>query len=174
MKRRMGKKGTMLDIMMVSLVVLFFGIVMIMCLYIADQVFPQLTGYFGGGVGVEVINTVKQGFGTVDYIFMFVYFMLSMVPVLFAALVRHHPIFLILNIIIMIVLFFVFPVISNVMLEFWSTPEFAPYAFGGGGSYTFPIMTRLFQYLPLINMGISVIVMIAMFAKRGGAGGGLS
>jgi len=162
-----SKKGTVLDMFAISIVLLFFGIIAVVSIYVADQIFPELIGFFGTGAGVTVVKTVKQGYGTMDYIFMFLYFMLTLVPIIFASLVRHHPVFLILNILLLFIFFLVVPVFSNVMREFWQTEEFGIYAFGGGGSYTYPVMTRLFQYMPLISSAVSVIIMIAMFAKRG-------
>lgn len=170
-----GKKGTMLDVLLISIVLLVFGIVSILAVYIWDAVYTPITDMFtgaGNDTAIEVMDTVEAGFGVIDYIFLFVYFMLSMTPIIFAVFVNHHPIFIVLNIMIVIILFFVFPVLSNVMYEFWSQPPFAEYAFGGGGTVTFPIMTRIFQYLPLITSGFSVMLMVAMFAKRGGVGGG--
>jgi hypothetical protein len=64
-----------------------------------------------------------------------------------------------------IIFFFVIPPLSNVVKEFWEQPEFAQYAAGGSGFVTYNVMTRVFQYLPMISIGISIILMIAMFSK---------
>lgn len=167
---KIGNKGTILDMFAITIGLLVLAIVIITATYVWDQINPQLQTMFvnpTSNESIRVLKTTQQGFGTFDYIFMFLYFMLSLVPVIFAALVRHHPVFLILNIIILFIFFFIAPVFSNVMREFWSVSEFAVYAYGGAGTQTYPIMTRLFQYLPLISAGFSVILMIAMFAKRG-------
>jgi len=161
-----NSKGTVMDLMYLTLVFLVVGIMILVAMYAADQIFPELESTFGNGTASEVVHTSEQAFGTLDYIFLFVYFALCATPIFFAVLVRNHPIFFVVNLIVIVVFFLILPALSNVMYEFWSMDEFAVYAYGGGGTFTFPIMTRIFQYLPLITISISVILMIAMFSKR--------
>ena len=164
--KRIGKKGTTIDMFFIFIALMFFGMIILMSLYLADSIFPELIGFFGeSNEATTVIKTAKQGYAALDNIFLLLFFMLNMVPLVFAIFVRHHPIFLVINIFVLIAFMFVVPSLSNAMREFWMTPEFAQYAVGGGGSYTFNIMTRLFQYMPFISVGLSVLIMIAMFVK---------
>lgn len=163
---RLGKKGTMVDMFYLILVFMFFGIMAIISVYLKDQIFPEILGFVGeGGAPEDILNTAEQGYLMMDNLFMMLYFILSGVSIIFAALVRTHPAFFVLNLIMLFLLFLIAPAMSNVMREFWATPEFAPYAAGGGGSVNYTIMTRIFQYLPHITIGISVLLMLAQFSK---------
>ena len=164
--RKLGRKGTTIDMFFIFIALMFFGMIILTSLYLADQIFPELTDFFGeSSEATTVVKTAKQGYAALDNIFLLLFFMLNMVPLVFAVFVRHHPIFLVINIFVLIAFMFVVPSLSNAMRQFWMQPEFAQYALGGGGSYTFNIMTRLFQYMPVISVGLSVLIMIAMFVK---------
>jgi len=168
---RLGRKGSTMDIFYLMFVFLVLGIMMLVAVYLKDQVFPQFTAAFGTtSEATNIMNTTENAFNTMDNVFLFVYFMMSFTTIIFAALVRTHPVFFIVNVILMVILFIITPTFSNIMREFWAVTEFAPYAAGGTGSITFPVMTRIFQYLPIVVMGISIILMIASFAKRESVG----
>lgn len=160
-------KASMIDMFYVVIIILFLGIIIVVGVYLKDQIFPQLTEFFGAGDATDVVNTASQGYRTMDYIFLFLFFGMCSVPIILAMMVNVHPVFYVINIIVLIFFFLVVPQISNVMQQFWSQDEFAVYASGGSGSYTFSIMTRVFQYMPFITSGISLILMIVMFTKRG-------
>jgi hypothetical protein len=159
-------KGSVIDLFLIMIVILFLGVIIVIGVYLKDQIFPQLTDFFGAGEATAVVDTASQGYRSMDYIFLFLFFGLCSVPIILAMLVRINPVFFIINLIVIIFFFIVTPQISNVMQQLWSQDEFAVYASGGSGSYTFPIMTRIFQYLPFISCGISLILMIVMFVRR--------
>jgi len=100
-----------------------------------------------------------------DYLFLFLFFALYSVPIMFSFMVKGNPIFMVVNLLILVILFLITPTLSNVVREMWSSDEFSSYAYGGGGSYVFSIMTKIFQYLPLVTASLSAIIMVAMFAK---------
>jgi hypothetical protein len=159
--------GSMIDMFFVVIVILFLGIVIVLGVYLKDQIFPQLTDFFGTGDATDVVNTASQGYRSMDYIFLFLFFGLCSVPIILAMMVNINPVFYVINIIVIIFFFIITPQISNIMQQFWGQDEFAVYASGGSGSFTFPIMTRVFQYMPFITCGISLLLMIIMFVKRG-------
>jgi hypothetical protein len=159
------KKGTVIDFLFIVLVMMVFAIVAIVSIYLWDSISTPLKNAFGIGEATDVINTSARVFGVMDYIFLFLFFGLSIAPLIFAFLVQTHPVFFVVNILLLIVLFLIMPTISNVVRSFWATDQFAPYAAGGSGSVTYTIMTRVFQYLPFITGGLSIILTIAMFVK---------
>lgn len=168
---KIGNKGTTLDVIFIFILLLGFGITILVSTYLADQIFPMLTGFFGPtSQATSIVDTTAAGYGAFDNIFMFLFFMLNMIPVIAAVLVKHHPIFLIINILVLVIWLLIAPAMSNVMLEFWEMEEFAQYAIGGGGSRTYSVMTRLFQYGPYLSVGLSIILMVAMFVKSPSGG----
>ncbi len=150
-----------------------FAIAAIFSLFIWDKISPMFTGFFGAGDATAIVNTVHSAYGVMDYIFLFLFFGLSLVPIVFAFLVKTHPIFFVVNLIMIVIMFMVMPALSNMVRNIWATPELAQYAAGGGGSFTFTITTRVFQYLPLLTCALSVILSIAMFAKNRDGGVGI-
>jgi hypothetical protein len=89
-------------------------------------------------------------------------------PIILSFLTPSHPILIFVNIILLIVYILIVPSLSNVMGSFWSQTAFAPYAAGGSASTTFPIMTALFEWLPLISCGFAFVLMVVMFSKQRG------
>ena len=165
--KRMGNKGSMLDILLVVMAMMIFAMSILVSTKISDEVSGFFLGEFGSTEATTVYKTARQGFGIFDFLFMFMFFVLTLLPVLFAVMVKNNPIFFVLNFIVVLIYFLVAPALSNVMYEFWNAGDFAQYAAGGGGSFTYPIMTRTFQWLPYISLGISVILMVAQFGKSG-------
>ncbi len=161
----MRRKGTIIDFLFIVIAMAFFAIALVFSIYIFDQISPMLTGFFGAGEATTMMNTVHSAYGIMDYVFLFLFFGLSIVPIVFAFLVKTHPIFFVVNLIMIVVMFMVMPALSNMVRSIWATPELAQYAAGGGGSFTFTIMTRTFQFLPLITCSLSILLSIAMFAK---------
>jgi len=166
----MGRKGSALDMIFIMFSLMVLGMFILVGMYLTDTIFTPMQEMFNDTAGSTTLTTVKNGYGAMDNIFMFLFFMLNMVPVIFAVFVKTHPVFLIINILVIFIYMFLAPSMSNMMLDFWNTPEFAPYALGGGGSFTFDVMTRLFQYLPYISVGLSIIIMVAMFVKSPSGG----
>lgn len=165
-----GNKGSAIDIFWIVIAMLVVGIMALVGTYIKDQVYPMIQGFTGDDTeAAGIMNTAAQGIGMMDNLFMMTYFMMAGAAIVFAALVRNHPIYFVLNLILLMILFLITPAISNVMRAFWNTPEFAPYAAGGAGSVTFPIMTRMFQWLPAITVGVSILLMVVQFSKGFGA-----
>ena len=165
-----NRKGSMIDMFLLVIVFVVLAVFILVGIYLKDNIFPQLTDMFGeSNEGTEVLDTAEAGYSTMDYIFLFLFFGLCLTPIILAFFVRNHPVFFIINLIIIVIFFIVTPSLSNMVRSFWAEDEFAPYALGGSGSHTFPVMTRIFQYLPLITCGISVVLMIVMFNKGRGA-----
>lgn len=167
-----GKKGSIIDTFVILIVFVIMGIVLIVSLFLKDAIFPKLSNALNNETGsTSVMATVSGGFTIFDNLFLLAFFMLNATTIIMAALVPSHPVFLIVNVMLLIILFVIAPTFSNIMQKFWSTPDFAAYSEGGGASQTLPIMTRMFQYLPSITLGISVLLIIVQYSKNQGGGG---
>ena len=104
-----------------------------------------MLGFFedaGASSATTTLKTTRQVFNLFDFIFLFVWVMMMLVPVIAAALVRNHPIWFVINIIMLLIYVAITPAISNAMRSFWSIPELSVYAFGGGSETTFPIISN--------------------------------
>jgi hypothetical protein len=137
--------------------------------YLKDQIYPPLSNALSAVPAAQSeLTSIGVTFSIFDYIFLFVFMMMMIVPIIFAFLVPTNPVFILINIILLIFYVLIVPSISNVMRSFWSQTAFAPYATGGTGSTTFMIMTTIFQNLPIITTVFAIILCIVMFNKSGG------
>ena len=162
-------KGSMIDFFFVTVIILAFGISILLGAYLMSQIFPQLTNAFSSSPdATAVLSNVSGTYGIFDSIFLFIFIAMSIVPIIFAFLIPTNPVLVFVNIILFVVYILIVPSLSNVMRDIWATSIFAPFATGGTGTWTFTIMTSVFQYLPLISVVFSFILMIILFTKSGG------
>lgn len=103
-----------------------------------------------------------------DYMFVFVFFGLSVGLIITSFLIPTHPIFLGINIIGFFILIFVAAAIANVYgsLVDSSTGELYPAVAGGD----FVIVTFFIQHLPYFVCGLVLILSVVMYAKGRGDG----
>lgn len=162
----MGSKGSMLDLFKIMIVAVVIMILVLMATYIKDATFPQLQSLLGNDVqAVNVMNTMDRAFGIFDYLFMFVVIMMGMSSIIMAYFVKQHPLFLFVEIIMLIILVVLAPAFSNMARQFWETSQFAPYSASGGGSVTYPIMTYMMRYLPIFLGVLGLVLAVVSFAK---------
>jgi hypothetical protein len=165
------KKGSMLDYFWLLIVILFLGISILLATYLKDAIFPQLSNAFSSSPAAQTeLTTVSGYFSTFDIIFLFLYIVMSIVPIIFAFLTYSNPVFMLIDIILLIIFILIAPQISNVMKTFWSLPQFSQYSAGGLGSVQYILMTGIFEYLPLISAAFGIVLCVVSFAK-GGSGG---
>ena len=164
----MNKKGSLLDTIFIMVVLLVLGISILLAAYLSDAIFPVIEPLLNDTTATQIIDTAEAGIGGLDILFVTIYILLNLTPAILAFFVDTHPIFIIVNIIIFLVVFTVTPAISNAMQTLWSLDAFSQYAAGGGGTYDFSLMQAIFQYLPYLSLIFMVIVMVAMFVGKGG------
>lgn len=169
-KRKLGKKGSMIDLFFFLGLFLVIGISFVLGAYLYNQVMTPMSSFFGeNSTATSQMYTVRRTMNSLDYIFAFMFIMLNIIPVYLSIQVQNHPIFFVINIVLFIIYLILTPVISNSMLKIWSQGELSGYSAGGSEYVTFPIMTRIFQYMPVLSFGLAFILSIAMFGKgRGG------
>jgi len=156
---------TVADLILITLVSAVFMISVLVALYALDGMSEELYPMFGSTPARTALTTVRNVFGMFDVLIFFLFLMLSMLPIVFATLVKTHPIFIVFNIMLIIVYMLMTPMISKMMYSVFNTDELAQYAAGGGGSFTFRFTMALFQYLPLVSLGLSMVLMVSQFGK---------
>lgn len=165
----MRKKGSVLDLFWLMVTMFVVCIAVLVGTYLKDQVFPQLKAVLGTESSAGTyMDLASMGFQTLDYAFLFITMMTGGAAIILAFFVENHPVFFFVNIILLGILLLVSPAISNAARSFWALPQFAPYASGGGGSVTYPIMTQLMRWMPLVLAAIGTVLSIAQFAKPRG------
>jgi len=162
----MKNKGSVMDYFFFLGMFLFLGISILIGIYVYDEVStPMLKLFNGTDEATTSLKTTRQVYNLMDFIFLFLWIMMMAIPIISAIFVQNHPIFFVVNLLLLLVYMAITPAISNAMRSFWSTGEFADYSFGGSSETTFPIMTRIFQHLPLLSFLLSFMLMLAQFSK---------
>lgn len=114
------------------------------------------------GVNQTHIDRGQQALGTLDVGFVFLAIMGFVAVVIGAFYVRTHPIFAIVQFIILILLGLIAPTISNFYYEIATTPGMVATA------NQYPLMTETMRLLPITLLFFGVLVIIVLYAKRGG------
>ena len=159
MLRRKGKKGSLADISMIGVVILFLAILLL----VGFKVTSELNDRFQaspipddkGKASAQQLTDYYPG--VLDNTFLFFAVGLSMVTLILAALVKVHPIFIPFFFIGLVVLIFLTGIFSNIYQEMAADSNLASYA----ADLTFT--TNLMENLPLIVGVFGILLMIVMY-----------
>lgn len=146
-------KGSVQDVMFISLVVLILGILVVSgylaLSYITGTVIDQ------NGVVTDTRNALL----TFDSMFMFLLVFLSIGALAGAALVRSHPIFLAVDLLLIIIMVFVGSALTNVYYTFASTTQIATSA------AAFPNVLFIIEHLPHYIALMGIMIAIVYYGK---------
>jgi hypothetical protein len=113
-----------------------------------------------------IMDYTREALEVFDYLFILLYIGLCIIPIISAYLIESHPVLVVVDILVLLVLYMVFPLISNVMLTFFQMPQTSVYV-AGGGSEVWTYSLFIFQYLPVLSVAISLLIIIATFIRVG-------
>lgn len=156
---RKNKKGSLKDIVLISVLLLFFSMVLLFGYKINSEFNDQVqTMDEIPAVAKTASSTLNNNFsGSLDNGFLFLTFGLAMATLVLAALVRIHPIFIpfyFLGLIFVIILSAVF---SNIYQEAAADPELASLA----NDFTF--IPLIMNALPFVVGVFGILLMIVMY-----------
>lgn len=166
MKRKKGKriylgrnkKASMLDLFALIAVMFVIGL----SIFLAFTVFGKITNSMDSYRTIPEVNTTfNAGEGalkTFDYGFAFFVIGLGLSAVIFASLVKTHPVFLIFAIIIYAIAIMLSAQISNVWQSNIQNATIFENATGN-----FPIVNKFFSKLPLIILGEGLMMIFALY-----------
>ena len=160
-----NKKGSLQDIAFIIAVLFFFAFVALFGFKISSEFndYAQSSDTITAEGKTAADSLTSMYPGVIDNAFLFLMIGLSLVILIFAALVRVHPIFMFLFIIGWIFMVFLAGVFSNIYQEAASTPELINYA----GQFTF--IDNLMTILPMFVGVFGIIVMVFLY-KMGNPG----
>ncbi len=157
--RRLHKKGSLQDLILFGVILLFFGMVLLIGFKITSEINNQLQASdFITADGKDAANTLTNYYPTVlDNSFLFLAIGMSIVTLILASLVRIHPIFIPFFIIGLIIVIFVSGIFSNIYQEMAANTELTALA----DQLTFT--SKILTFLPFIVGIIGTLLMIVLY-----------
>lgn len=158
-RKRLNKKGSIQDIIMIGAILLFFGVIIL--------IGSKVTGEWNDAIQLRTdipanaktaTSTLSGHYGgAMDYGFLLLAIGLGMATIILAALVRIHPIFIPLFFIGLVMIIVLSAVMSNIYQEMAENAELTAYA--DELIFTSHILT----YLPFIVGIFGLILMVTMY-----------
>ena len=161
-KRKQNKKGILfLEILLVFILIFVFVIVAL----IATNAYSQFNAEVNQSTDMSpmaknISNTANESFQVLDNISVFLLVGLSVAIVFFSFLIKVHPIFLFINILLMPVTLIVTIAFSNAYELMVASDALA------ATSAQMPTMLIMMSKLPYFAVVFSLIVMVVMYGKR--------
>ena len=156
-----SKKGSMMDVLYIALILIFFGIVLLISSKVSGEFNDQIQGMATANMPTEAkvaASAVNSNYsGTFDNVFLFLTVGLAIAALVLAALVRVHPIFIPFFFIIWIIIVFLCGVLSNIYQTMAENANLAAEA----SSMTF--IYHILTYLPLIVGVIGIMMMVVLY-----------
>lgn len=161
MLRKIGKnkKGSLVDIIIIGAVLLFFGIVLLFGFKITSAFNDKVQSMSEIPTNAKVASQTLTGHysGSMDYGFLLLAIGISIATLVLAALVRIHPIFVPLYFIGLVIVIFLCGVFSNIYQEMAADSNLI--AFADQLVFT----SHILHYLPLIVGVFGMLLMIVMY-----------
>lgn len=159
---RLGKKGSLDDLVYIMGVILVFAISIII-IYKFVNAFSD--GMDNLGDDIEGINDSRQAVndiesifpGTIDNTFLFLAIGLSIAAIIMAMMVRIHPIFFIFYFILLVIVIFMAGVFSNIYGEVATNPQLSDVA------NNLIFTTHIMRFLPIFVGVVGFVLAIVMY-----------
>ena len=158
---RRNKKGSLIDIMFIGVVLMFFAIVVLIGLKVATEFEENIDAnpLFADGEARSAVENVRVKYtNTVDNLFLFLMIFLAMGTLVLAALVRVHPMFIPFYFIGWVLVIFFSGILSNIYQSMAADSNLIAIA----NELTF--MVTIMEALPII-VGVFGIILMAVQYK---------
>ena len=159
----MNKKGNIVDILYLGVIIFTFAILTI----IGGKILGDVKDQFNSTVGIENstierMNMFEEKYTpTFDGLFIFILGALSVVVILSAFFVRTHPAFYFIAVIAMILFIFINAILGYGFNKIATAEEFIEVA------NEFTVMNFVMGNFPVIMLLISFVIIIVLFSKGG-------
>ena len=155
----MNKKGSIVDLVMIGILLFFFAIFVLIGLKVTNEFKTQLPSIEGvDSTTSGYINSTATNFtNVIDKSFFFFAMFLAIVTLILASLVRVHPIFIIFYFIGLILIIFLCGIFSNVYTDMANSTQLQSTA------NDLPLITFMMTWLPMFVGTFGIILMIIMY-----------
>lgn len=154
-----GKKGSYRDLIFISMILLAVAMTILISYFFVGefntliQDIPIVDSY-----AKDAVQNVEDNYTTtVDSSFLIMTVMMAIIMFVLAALIRVHPIWIILYIPSYIFAIFISSILSNIYQQMAATSQLLSYA------DSLPITSVIMTYLPLVIMAYGAILAIVMY-----------
>jgi len=153
-------KGSVLDVFVIAVVALVLSITILVSYTILDRVDDAMptAGKNATAKGLEAVQTF-------DYGFIIMVGGLGLAGVIYAYLVPTNPILIVVSVVMLLAATVVTPIISNAFGTVSTNDQMS------AASAQFPVMGSFMENLPVVMTVIGVIILIAMYIRRGDGSG---
>lgn len=150
-------------LLVIAIVVI--GVIAILGYYVSDVLKTEIEGEFKWSYANETIEQTKTTYATYDIGLLVLVIFFGIVAIISGFMIRTHPIFFIVSLLILIVLTLFTPQVGNIFGEIAESGELASTT-----QAHFSITSWLFNNLPITMLILSVIAGVIGFAKPQGGG----
>ena len=159
MAKRKNKKGSLIDLIGIGTALLAVAIVVLIGFKVSDEINTEFQANDNiPTAGKTAYSTINDYFPTVmDNTFLFLLIGLSIVALVLASLVRVHPVFFVLYLVMLVIIIFLSGIFSNIYLEIAGNAEFSAYA------DQLIFITHIMHFLPFIIGIVGFILSIIMY-----------
>lgn len=156
----MNKKGTIVDIIFVGAVLFLFAIVTLLSYTLYNEFTDKTAGKLDeSDAGKTIVRESKRAFGALDYSFLLVFVGLFISTVVTAFLIKSHPVFFVVSILLLFILIFSAVLFSNIFEEVSEKPNLE------NASNTYVIIPHIMDYLPHYIFGLIIVTFIIFFSR---------
>jgi len=159
-----GKKGQIvIDILIFAVILFTFGIVVILGHKILVEYQSSVNSTFSSAAQ----NVMQQGVNTnenMDFLFAFIIVGMLIVTIITSFMIRSHPIFFILSLIVLIISIILAAIMSNIFTAITQTPELI------NDTARFTIIPAVEDKLPLFVLIFAALSIIILYAKSRSSG----
>jgi len=154
-----SKKGSIVDIIFVMVVLLFFGMVVLVGSKIGTEVNDQIqsSSAIDANTKVQADRTLNNATNSIDNTFLFLTIFIAIVIMVLAALVRVHPIFIPIFFIAWIMLIFLAGIFSNIYQSMAANTELVAV------SSDLLFISTILNALPIIIGVFGILLMTVMY-----------
>jgi hypothetical protein len=164
-RKKIGKKGNVLDVFYIVLFVFIFAIITLFAYKVVTEAQPKIDAKANNDVSLNVSESARTAIASFDWILILIIVGLVVATAIGAYFINTHPVFFVASLLLLCLLLVLIPAFTNAFDKFASHGSMAETA------ETFTITTSFFDELPTYFFIMSCIVLIALYAKYRGGGG---
>ena len=155
----MNKRGSLIDIVYIAVVVFVFGTSLLFGLKIVNEFSTEVSGIADVPAEANTANTALKNHysGVMDNMTILLLFGFAISTLIMASLVRIHPAFLFIYFILLLIVVVISAVLSNVYSEMSDDPNMT------GLTDDLIVTTAVLRYLPLIIAVVGSILAVVMY-----------
>lgn len=161
--KRMGKRGSGLDLLWIAVILFVFSLLVVIGYKISSEINTEIQSnsavqqFDTDGKARAASSTLTSHYpGVIDNTFLFLVFGLAIASFILAAMVRIHPIFYVFFLILWAIIIFLSAIFSNIFQEIAAQQEFA--AVVADLTFISSVMTALPWFVGILGTILAIVM----------------